>query len=512
MKASFVTICLLLPRLVWAETPLSAIDWLNQLRSKKEINILRQNSDSREPPISPNAVLPNIEVSNLSEIRIDTVGLLPPSVTGLPLTIWRDSASGDLKRLLDDMTIGSNPAIQSLLFRLLLAEGYAPYDSDDSFSFFLARINKLVDYGAVEPALALLKRAAPLPSKLVPSLFELSMLSEDLPPVCDQVLQLGRNYPEDGARIYCHARRGDWLTARLMLETTVALGTIEQRQEALFHLFLETSAHDSIIAQLPPSSAPTPLDFRLYEAIGEPLSPSSLPRKFAVSDLSGDHGWKVQLEAAERLKISGALADNRYLGVFTLRQPSASGGIWDRVALVQEFDKAVKESSVILAQKALTVLSSDQSFPALAGPISRLFAKKLMMLQLGKSEMILACKLALLTPEYKTAAFRLRSISDQYQVEIATATGEFSTLKPNTALEETIYQAFVQPRIPYAIKTLLEQGKLGEVILTAIIQFYKGEAGDPQDMLDALSTLRLIGLEDTARRAILHHLIVNHDD
>ena len=135
-----------------------------------------------------------------------------------------------------------------------------------------------------------------------------------------------------------------------------------------------------------------------------------------------------------------------------------------------------------------------------------------MMLQLGKSEMILACKLALLTPDYETAAFRLRSISDQYKIEIATATGEFSTLKPNTALEETIYQAFVQPRIPYAIKTLLEQGKLGEVILTAIIQFYKGEAGDPQDMLDALSTLRLIGLEDTARRAILHHLIVNHYD
>jgi hypothetical protein len=79
-------------------------------------------------------------------------------------------------------------------------------------------------------------------------------------------------------------------------------------------------------------------------------------------------------------------------------------------------------------------------------------------------------------------------------------------------LEETIYEGFVQPRIPYAIKTLLEQGKLGEVILTAIIQFYKGEAGDLQDMLDALSTLRLIGLEDTARRAVLHHLIVNYHD
>lgn len=512
MKAKLVAIFLFLPQLTLAETPLSAIDWLNQLRSKPENTILRQDSNGREPPISPNADLPNIEVSNLSEIRVDAVGLLPPSVTGLPLTIWRDSTTVDLNRLLDDMTIGSNPAIQSLLFRLLLAEGYAPYDSDDSFLFFLARINKLIDYGAVEPALALLKRAAPLPVQLVPRLFELSMLSEDMSPACDQVLQLGRSYPEDGARIYCHARRGNWLTAQLILETTAALGTIGQRQEALFHLFLETYAHDPITSQLPPSRDPNPLDFRLYEAIGEPLSSSNLPRKFAVSDLSGDHGWKAQLEAAERLKISGALADNRFLGVFTARQPPASGGIWDRVALVQKFDKAVKESSFILAQEALVTLSEDKNFSTLAGPASRLFARKLVMLQLNKPGMILAHKLALLTPEYKTVAHRLKLISDQFGIEIATATGDFSTFKPKTALEETIYEGFVQPRIPYAIKTLLEQGKLGEVILTAIIQFYKGEAGDLQDMLDALSTLRLIGLEDTARRAVLHHLIVNYHD
>ena len=512
MKAKIAAIFLCLPQPTWAETPLSAIDWLNQLRSKSENTLKQQDNSGREPPNSPNVDLPNIEVSNLSEIRVDAVGLLPPSVTGLPLTIWRDSTTADLNRLLDDMTISSNPAIQSLLFRLLLAEGYAPYDSDDSFSFFLSRINKLVEYGAVEPALALLKRAAPLPAQLVPSLFELSMLSEEMSPACDQVLQLGGSYPEDGARIYCHARKGDWLTAQLMLEATAALGTIGLRQEALFHLFLETNAHDPITAQLPPPIATTFLDFRLYEAIGEPISPSNLPRKFSVSDLSGDHGWKAQLEAAEKLKISGALADNRFLGIFTSRQPSASGGIWDRVALVQKFDNAVKQESVLLAEAALQELSENQNFATLAAPISRLFARNLVLFQLEQPEMVLAYKLALLTPDYETAAYQFKSVGGQNGVEIATAIGNFSTFKPRTALEETIYQGFVQPRIPYAIKTLLEQGKLGEVILTAIIQFYKGEAGDLQDMMDALSTLRLIGLEDTARRAILHHLIVYQNE
>lgn len=512
MKAKIAAIFLFLPQFTSAETPLSAIDWLNQLRSKSENSIKRQDNSRRETANSSNVDLPNIEVSNLSEIRIDAVGLLPPSVTGLPLTIWRDSTTADLNRLLDDITISSNPVIQSLLFRLLLAEGYAPYDSDDSFSFFLSRINKLVEYGAVEPALALLKRAAPLPAQLVPSLFELSMLSEEMSPACDQVLQLGGSYPEYGARIYCHARKGDWLTAQLMLETTAALGTIDLRQEALFHLFLETYAHDPIIAQLPPPSATTFLEFRLYEAIGEPISPSNLPRKFSVSDLSGDHGWKAQLEAAEKLKTSGALADNRFLGIFTSRKPSASGGIWDRVSLIQKFDDAVKQDSILLAKAALQELSYSRNFVTLAGPVSRLFSRKLILFQLENPEMILANRLALLTPNYEMAAYQLKSLSEQNEIEIATATGNFSTFKPKTALEQTIYDGFVHPRIPYAIKTLLEKGKLGEVILTAIIQFHKGEVGDLQDMMDALSTLRLIGLEDTARRAILHHLIVYENE
>jgi len=44
--------------------------------------------------------------------------------------------------------------------------------------------------------------------------------------------------------------------------------------------------------------------------------------------------------------------------------------------------------------------------------------------------------------------------------------------------------------------------------LTAIIQFEKGSRGDLQDLMDSLSTLRFLGLNETAQRATLHLLIV----
>lgn len=86
---------------------------------------------------------------------------------------------------------------------------------------------------------------------------------------------------------------------------------------------------------------------------------------------------------------------------------------------------------------------------------------------------------------------------------VSLATGDFTAYTPQSEFEKTIQDAFQTPRIPYSVNQLMSQGKLGEVILNAMIQFEKGAAGDLQDLLESLSTLRLIGLEDTARRAAL---------
>lgn len=503
MKARFFAIALLLPGYLAAETPLSAIDWLDEQRLGLVTEPGQNQIKPSEPPVSSSVNRPDIEVSTLSEIQSDSVGLLPPSVTGFPLTMWHNSSTKDLVTLLGNVPVSHNPAIQSLTLRVLLAEGDAPSDSEGKFTFFAARLKKLIDYGAIDPALALVERAAPLPAPLVPLLFDLSLLSDTLQPACDQVLQLGPSYPHDDARIYCLARRGDWLTATLMLDTTSALGTISARKTALIQLFLEDEAFDTLAIQLPPSSAPTPLEFRLYEAIGEPLTAASLPRAFAVSDLSGEHGWKAQLQAAERLIEFGALGDNRFLGIYTDNEPAASGGIWDRISVIQNLDQALLDENG--SAIALNLVEAWQLLgeTPLAAPIARIFSARLLSAELSGGGAQLAAKIALLSPSYETAAQIISPMSEQDAFLVSIATGDFSTFSPKSEFEKTIQDAFNDPRVPYSVNQLMSQGKLGEVILNAMIQFEKGASGDLQDLLEALSTLRLIGLEDTARRATL---------
>ena len=503
MKARFFAIALLLPGYLAAETPLSAIDWLDEQRLGLVTEPGQNPIKPSEPPVFSSVNRPDIEVSALSEIQSDSVGLLPPSVTGFPLTMWHNSSTKDLVTLLGNVPVSHNPAIQSLTLRVLLAEGDAPSDSEGKFTFFAARLKKLIDYGAIDPALALVERAAPLPAPLVPLLFDLSLLSDTLQPACDQVLQLGPSYPHDDARIYCLARRGDWLTATLMLDTTSALGTISARKTALIQLFLEDEAFDTLAIQLPPSSAPTPLEFRLYEAIGEPLTAASLPRAFAVSDLSGEHGWKAQLQAAERLIEFGALGDNRFLGIYTDNEPAASGGIWDRISVIQNLDQALLDENG--SAIALNLVEAWQLLgeTPLAAPIARIFSARLLSAKLSGGGAQLAAKIALLSPSYETAARIISPMSEQDAFLVSIATGDFSTFSPKSEFEKTIQDAFNDPRVPYSVNQLMSQGKLGEVILNAMIQFEKGASGDLQDLLEALSTLRLIGLEDTARRATL---------
>ena len=429
----------MLPLGVHAETPLSAIDWLAE-HSIKGSPKLSSTPNLRENPALSATVSTDIEVTVLRDIQRDAVGLLPPEVTGLPVTLWRNSTTQDLLSLLEASQVSQNPSIQSLTMRVMLAEGDAPYDSNGKFNFLRAKLEKLIQYGAIDPALAMLERAAPLPAPLVPILFDLSMYSEALEPACEQVLQLGAAFENDSARIYCLARRGEWQSANIMLTTAEALQSLTPRETAMLHFFLETGSEKISDLDFSADSVPTPLEYRLYEAFGEPVPANNLP-----------------LEANAPARISVALRT-----------------VWSALGT-----------------------------SALATPIARLFYKRLVAANLLKQDLVLVHEMGLLTDHYQDAAKALITRSRKHRLEVAVALNRFTFFSPRNEFEQAILKAYKTPRIPYSVSNLLAQGKLGEVILNATLQFEKGSDGDLQDLIEALSTLRHIGLDDTARRATL---------
>ncbi|EPX78358.1 hypothetical protein [Salipiger mucosus] len=487
------------------QDPLSAIEWLEDGGAEQMTPL-----QPPEPPVADRVARPEVESRPLDAPGVEAAGLLPMSVTGLPPDLWSESRTETLVPLVAAVD-PAVPALSALLFTLLLAEADPSQGPETEVSLLAARLDRLFDEGGIEPGLALIERAGGTAS---PALFtrwmDFALLSRTAENAC-RALERQPALSEDLAtRIYCDARTGDWEHAATVLGTAEALGRLDERTAELLARFIDPALADGASpVAVPPR--PTPLEFRLFEAIGETLPTQPLPVPFAVADLGGTSGWRAQVLAAERLARRGALSDNRLLGLYTERSPAASGGVWDRVAAVQALDEALESGRPDLVAPALRQAWSQMRSAGLLVPFSRLFGPRLAEVSLEGEAAGLALRAELLSPEYEIAAANVTGTDPTMRTVAAIAQGRAPEPLPDAPRLAAAAEAWSGTEVPRRLSEMLRAGKLGEALLRAIALFSSGAEGNHGDITAALATFRAVGLEDTARRAAIQALLL-HDE
>ena len=480
-----------------AQAPLSAIDWLKQTPT---VSLDAPFVD--EEPVNQGVTTPEVTVSPLENVGRDAVGLLPSTLTGLPSTLWQESQAQTLADMVTDLRVENSPAMQALLYTLLLAEANPPQDAGQADALLLARVDKLVSLGAIEQANALLERAGPDTETLFQRWFDVTLLLGEEQRACEALNPAPHLSPSYAARVFCLARSGDWDAAALTLETANLLGLLTLEEDGLLIRFLDAELFEGeplLVAQ----SDPTPLTFRLYEAIGEPLPTTSLPKPFAHADLRSTSGWKAQLEAAERLASVGALPENRLLGIYTDRQPAASGMIWDRVDALQAFDAAISSGDATQIGETLSPAWSAAQQARVEVPFARLYAAALSEQKLTGVAQALSREIQLLSPNFEAA---VQSGPRDFLAGVASG---MPPRRGQTPKEQAVADAFNSAGVPQSLSHKLARGQLGEVILAAIELYEQGVAGDLRALTNALATFRALGLEDTARQSALQALLLD---
>lgn len=490
--------------------PLSAIDWLSQ-----SVQVPASASQTGvgpffdEPPVSNNASTPEITVTPLDGAGARIVGVLPSSQTGLPETIWANSAEATLVGLIQAELTRNLPALHDLLVTLMLAKAERPALSSATDALLLARIDKLLDQGALVQARSLIEAAGYDDPAVYRRAFDVSLLTGTENEACALLRSRPTLAPTYPARIFCTARNGDWNGAALTLNTARALGDVSDEEDALLSRFLDPAISDGA-APLPPPSRPSPLVFLMREAIGEALPTSNLPLAFAHADLRATVAWRTQMEAAERLAREQAIAPSVLLAAYTKRTPAASGGVWDRAEAIQRFDVAIRArdtgavtSSLADAWSAMLTAQTEVAF-------ATLYAPALAGLPLTGEAARLARTIGLLSPDYEAAAQPRPDDSAQDRFLAAIARGDVRSVPvPAQAGAAAVHAAFAGAPVPAALTQHLEAGRLGEALLRAIAAFGQGAAGDYMAITDALATFRAVGLEEVARRAALQYLILD---
>ncbi|MFA9232130.1 MAG: hypothetical protein ACEQSU_15510 [Microgenomates group bacterium] len=501
-----------------AEEPLSAINWLSTSQQDPAFSVAGPTNGTianqpavigEVPTVKGGAVPEAVSVTVLGQASIDAVGLLPGRVTGFPNDLWGLGKSAEIATKIRKMSLDGLPSLQSLFMTTLLAEAAAPVDSTGDGLLLLARIDKLLEIGALEQAQALISAAGPASSSEVRRRgFDVSLLLGDEEDACVMAKATLNNAAALAARVFCLARSGDWPAAALTLQTAKALGRIAPTEISILERFLDGEALDGALAPPPPLPV-TPLYWRIYEAIGEPIPTSTLPPAFAHAELSDRSGWKAQLEAAERLVRAGALPGNVLLGLYTEREPAASGGVWDRADAFQRLDQAMIKGDAAAVDQRLPVAFARMRDVEIESAFASLFADRLSHLPLSGDAAQIAYQLGLLSPHFGTLANSPLGGNDpRAQFLRGLALGNLKDVTPTDSMARAIAPAFIDPVVPDEAVQMIEEHRVGEAIFLAMNLVQAGVNGELVKVSGGLSILRRLGLETVARRTALELMIL----
>jgi hypothetical protein len=399
------------------------------------------------------------------------------------------------------------PAARELLFSLLLAEFSPPLDSDGSGLLLRARVDKLLEFGALDQAQSLLEAAGGGDAELFRRRFDIALLLGNETRACTEMAALPAVAPSYGARIFCLARSGDWPAAALTLGTARVLGLLEPDEAQILGHFLDPEAED--LPETMPDR-PTPLQWRMLDAVGETLPTTNLPLAFAHVDLRATAPWRSQVEAAERLTRTGALTPNRLLGLYTERRPAASGGVWDRIETIQRLESALAVNDADAVAEALMRAWPRMQTAELEMAFAALYAEPLSAVALEGRAASLRLEVALLADGYETAARDHPPRSEREAFLVALADGRPETAPPSDPMAAAIAEGFAAgpDALPGPISAALSEGRLGEAVLAALDRLARAAHGDLRGVVVGIATLRALGLEDTARRAALQMMVL----
>ena len=483
-----------------SERPLSAIDWLDSIPQSAPIQLIPD-----EPKISNGATLPGVTVTTLDGATAKIIGLLPSNISGLPVNLWAKSDAETLTQTLRYMPALTLSAAQATLFTLLLAVVDPAGGKAEQFN--LARVDALIKAGALDPALALIEQIGPSRSQAVAQRFiDASLLNETETAGCALINASPFLAPDFAYRIFCAARSGDWSTAALLFGTARTLGMVTPDQAAVLERFLDPDLFENDVP-LPRPTTPSPLLFRMHEALGQPITTRSWPLAYANADLRDIAGWKTQIEGAERLAQSGALPANRLLGIYSQRSPAASGGIWDRVAAVQRFETALNTRSAAEISKTMPNAWSLMQSANLSASFSTLFAEDVLKTVLPPQVHDDALEIIQYSSLYESAATTFPDAAARHPFRTAVALGDVRETNADSPLKMAIKIGFLPNSADPSLLQQAKSGELGHALLNTLTMLQSGSDGDMGQLSAALGTLRALGLEDMARRTALQILI-----
>ena len=491
------------------DAPNSAIEWLSEsIQNPPNFSIPPDDSAATGPLISQIALDPSTDFG-----IPDAVGLLPPTVTGFPAAFWGVTPSGTAAEMIARQDIGTLPAAKALFQQILLAQTDPPTDASSKPVVLLARIDRLIETGALDAAEALMVISGPSTPALFKRQFDVALLVNRTQAACD-ALKANPNLSNDLAtRVFCLARNGDWNAAATTLSLGATIGMLDRPREEMLIRFLDPDLFEGTKDPDPPEDM-TATDFFLREAVLLPRPSGLLPLAYVYGDTNARAPLRMQIEASERLVAAGTLPSNFLFSAYRSGKAASSGGIWGRAEAVQSLDKALSERDEAAIAATLPVAAEALAKVGLSVAFAQEYAPTLANQPFeGELEQVadLIASLLLLA-DLDARSWALGSEDTNILFASALVAGKIDTEHSTSSMTAAIAEAFGDeaPDSSATERLLMDidGGSYGPAVLGALRLLASGTETDPQSVEAALFALRRAGLEKSARQLAVQILLL----
>lgn len=330
-----------------SNAPSSAIPWLSDVIATAPI---------LADPIVPTTV-EQVTVTPLETQGPVATGVLDADQLGLPEAIWADSTATEALDFVQTTPYGGPPSARALLRGILIAR--LDEGADFGSAYHLARVDRLLEIGALDEADALLDAINTNTPALLGRFFDVSLLTHRPQRACKRLAEMPAASPSRDAQVFCLAIQEDWEAADVALELGLTLGEIDADMGTLLAFFLDAGLLEDLDGPAP-LAQPTAFEVYLRDSIGLPRGAGVMPAAFAHADLAKFIPVRFQIEAGEKLVADGALSHSILFASYRQEEPAASGGVWDRADAVQKFDRASLSEDMAVALRRM-----DREFDAI---------------------------------------------------------------------------------------------------------------------------------------------------
>ena len=484
-------LCLLLFIIILG-LPLSAEDtepsWLNKKILKLE------NSTDIETPTSNLITNSSVSTINLSD-------LVEENLT-LPYYYWSWSKIEDLTSKIDNIYFEPKAQLRELIVSVLTSEMPANIEIPKEANLYIARLNKLIELGQYKEAQTFINNNDPNLTLSYQQQFELNLLKGNDTLACSQSKIEGTNNNTLKQKIYCLNHEGKQSEAKIVFETAKILNKVEEYDAFIIELLLNSKKFAQSY-KIDNKNNLSILDYIILQKNDEKIEGRFIPTSFFFYNFSETYNIEKRLIISERLAKFGIISNLQLFRIYKESDTVNDTALIKRKKCINELELAISEqSSDDIRQNLAKCLILFQKIG-----LSSNFSKYYRTIVLAEAntgwESPTSVKMRLLSKDYSSLKIALTENSNFNSAQ-SIARNNFTKLNGLTAFEKSIVEAFEETKYKAQNTILIDQGKIGEVILSSIILL---DSEDPKEIQDGLIGLIQAGLTDVAKDIAIRLLI-----